>query len=48
MAVKNAGTFKTAVSQLEARVVQTPAKDATAGKTACPFEQRATQEQGTH
>lgn len=48
MAVKNQGTFKTAVSQLEQRVVPTPAKDATAGKTACPFEQRVTQEAGTH
>lgn len=48
MPVQNQGTFKTAVSQLESRVVPTPAKDATQGKTACPFELRVTQEKGTH
>jgi len=48
MPVANAAPFKTVVSQLESRVVQTPAKDATQGKTACPFETRVTQESGTH
>jgi hypothetical protein len=48
MAIKNQGPEKVAVSQLETRVVPMPAKDATAGKVACPFELRVTQEAGTH
>lgn len=48
MAVKNTPPFKLAVNTLEARVVQTPHRDATAGKAACPFEARATQEGGQH
>lgn len=48
MAVKNAGTFHTAVSQLESRVVQRPHQDATSGKVSCPFEARVMQESGAH
>jgi hypothetical protein len=47
MPVANAAPFKTAVT-FETRVVQTPSKDATQGKTACPFEDRVTQEAGAH
>lgn len=46
--MKNSSPFKVAVSVLESRVVQKPAADATAGKAACPFEGRASQEAGTH
>jgi len=49
MPVKNKGTFTTAVSQLEARATQ-GAKEHTGmeGKNNGGFENRVTQESGTH
>ena len=49
MAVKNQGTFKTAVSQLESRIVPAKVeKTGMQGTNSGGFENRVTQEGGTH